>query len=94
MLGTAIHRAASADPDESCGLGLPPDAAGFAAAEQRKSDDLKKNGFLHVCESDIERFDISFYPASVAEAGLAFPPVDLSHTPFAHFKSLGGRAER
>ncbi|MGZ8341454.1 MAG: hypothetical protein ACXWU9_17950, partial [Telluria sp.] len=73
---------------------MPPDAAGYAEAEALKSSDLKQNGFLRVCEADIERYDISFHPASVAEARLAFPPVDLSRTPFAHFKSLGGRAER
>ena len=92
VLYAACIRAGS-EPGVSCGLGLPPDASGFAEAEAREAAELKKNGFLRVCETNLERFDISFRPMDVAEAGLAFQPVDLARTPFARFKSIGGRAE-
>jgi hypothetical protein len=78
---------------ESCGLGLPPGAPGFAEAEARREAEVRKNGFLRVCEANLERYEISFSPMSLATKGLAFQPVDLTRTPFAQFESLGGMAE-
>lgn len=55
--------------------------------------EARRNGFEHVCEGDLARFDISFKSLASATRKLAFTPVDLTHTPFAQFESLGGRAE-
>jgi hypothetical protein len=56
--------------------------------------DTRRNGFERVCPGDLERYDISFTSLASSTRKLAFPPVDLTHTPFAQFESLGGRAER
>jgi hypothetical protein len=53
----------------------------------------RKNGFERVCESDLARWHVSFLPNAIATRNLAFTPVDLTHTPFAGFESLGSRAE-
>nr|WP_314547396.1 hypothetical protein [uncultured Massilia sp.] len=53
----------------------------------------RKDGFKRVCEGDLARFDIAFTSLARATRKLAFPPVDLTHTPFARLESLGGRAE-
>ena len=55
--------------------------------------ETRRNGFERVCEGDLARFDISFRSIAAATRNLAFTPVDLTHTPFARFESLGGRAE-
>jgi len=55
--------------------------------------DTLRNGFERVCAADLDRFDISFQSLARATRKLAFTPVDLTHTPFARFESLGGRAE-
>jgi hypothetical protein len=55
--------------------------------------DTLRNGFERVCEGDLDRFDISLQSLDKATRKLAFPPVDLTHTPFAQFEPLGGRAE-
>ena len=55
--------------------------------------DTLRNGFERVCAVDLDRFDISFQSLAKATRNLAFTPVDLTHTPFAQFESLGGRAE-
>jgi hypothetical protein len=55
--------------------------------------DTRRNGFERVCPGDLARFDISFKSLASSTRKLAFTPVDLTHTPFARFESLGGRAE-
>ena len=55
--------------------------------------ETKRNGFERVCPGDLARFDISFKSLASSTRKLAFTPVDLTHTPFARFESLGGRAE-
>lgn len=92
-LYAGFTRAGPAEPGVSCGLGLPPGAPGFAEAEARNATELKENGFLRVCEANLERFNVSFRPMDVTEAGLAFLPVDLARTPFARFENLSGMAE-
>lgn len=52
-----------------------------------------KNGYSRVCRIDMRRYDISFAPLDRAIRKLAFTPVDLTHTPFAAFDSLGGSVE-
>ncbi|WP_332876462.1 hypothetical protein [Massilia sp. S19_KUP03_FR1] len=52
-----------------------------------------KNGFRRVCKSDVRRYDIAFGSLDRAIRKLAFTPVDLTHTPFAAFRSLGGSVE-
>lgn len=79
--------------ETSCGLGLPPDAPGYAAARAREEAEAQRTGSLGVCESDLERFSISFDSIDVATRTLDFQPVNLTHTPFAQFESLGGKAE-
>jgi hypothetical protein len=55
--------------------------------------DTLRNGFERVCAVDLDRFDIAFRSLESATRKLAFTPVDLTHTPFAQFESLGGQAE-
>jgi hypothetical protein len=93
FVGYAVLSRASPAPGESCGLGVPPGAPGFAEAKARDEAEVRKNGFLRVCEADLKRYDISFRPMAQAADGLAFPPVDLTHTPFAQFSPLGGMPE-
>jgi len=69
-----------------CSVDRSRDAATHAA-------DTLRNGFERVCASDLDRFDIAFQSLAKATRKLAFTPVDLTHTPFAQFESLGGRAE-
>lgn len=78
---------------ESCGLGLPPDAPGFKAAQGREKAEARKNGFQRVCASNLQRYKISFEPMAHANKDLAFRPVELARTPFSQFKSLGALAE-
>lgn len=54
---------------------------------------MQKDGVERVCAIDLDRYDIGFQSLARATRKLAFPPVDLTHTPFAQFESLGGRAE-
>ena len=72
--------------DYQCSVDRSRHAATHAA-------DTLRNGFERVCEGDLDRFDIAFRSLAKATRKLAFTPVDLTHTPFAQFESLGGRAE-
>ena len=54
---------------------------------------VRKDGVERVCATDLDRYDISFHSLARATRKLAFTPVDLTHTPFAQFESLGGQAE-
>lgn len=78
---------------EACGLGLPPDAAGFAQQEEQRASEEKKNGFSRVCESNLLRYSVTFVPMAAATRDLDFTPVDLRSTLFAKLECLGGRAE-
>lgn len=78
----------------ACGLGLPPDAPGFAQQKAERAAEERKNGSLRVCEADLERYSVTFLPLAAATLGLDFEPVDLRKTPFARLHSLGARAER
>jgi len=78
---------------DSCGLGLPPNAPGFAQQEAQREAEAKRNGFLRVCEANLQRYSVTFVPMTRATAGLDFAPVDLRTTPFARLQSLGGRKE-
>jgi hypothetical protein len=89
----ALHSRASPAPGESCGLGLPPGAPGFAEAKAREEAEVRKYGFLRVCDVNLERYELSFSSLATSTMGLAFEPVDLTQTAFSQFRSLGGRAE-
>jgi hypothetical protein len=90
----ALHAQNSvAGNSASCGLGLPPDANGYASDQARKEVEAQKNGFLSVCESDLERFDITFKSLATVVQGLEFQPVNLNQTLFTKFESIGGSAE-
>lgn len=52
-----------------------------------------RNGFTRACQSDVSRYNMSFGSLDRAIRALAFTPVDLAHTPFAAFRSLGGSVE-
>lgn len=86
----------SANPgatNERCGLGAPPGTPGFAEEQARDAEEVRRYGFLRVCEANLKRYDMSFSPIAAAAQDLAFHPVDLSKTPFAKLKSLGSTAE-
>jgi hypothetical protein len=79
IVRTGVH-------EYQCSVDRSRNAATHAAATLR-------NGFERVCAVDLDRFDIAFRSLERATRKLAFTPVDLTHTPFAQFESLGGRAE-
>lgn len=87
------HAAPTANGPVSCGLGLPPDAAGFAEEQARLEFEVKKNGYLTVCDANLQRYRIAFQPFAPIMASLPFKPVDLSNTPFNDFKILGAMIE-
>jgi hypothetical protein len=64
-----------------------------SADRSRHAAGTRNDGVEHVCAIDLDRYDISFQSLARATRKLAFTPVDLTHTPFAQFESLGGRAE-
>jgi hypothetical protein len=74
---------------ETCGLGPPPGAPGFAEARAREAAEVKRDGFLRVCAANLARYHIVFRAERVADARLAFAPLDLARTPFATFATLG-----
>lgn len=87
------HAAPPSNGPMSCGLGLPPGAAGFAEEQARLEREVKKNGYLTVCENNLQRYRIAFQPAAPILASLPFKPVDLSGTPFNDFTMLGAMIE-
>lgn len=90
----ALHQVGNpTDTALSCGLGLPPDAPGFAVEQGRRALEARQKGYEAVCEVNLERFRIAFQPADRAISRLEFHPVDLSGTPFATFKTLGATPE-
>jgi hypothetical protein len=92
-LPVAFSHARPAPGGVSCGLGLPPGAPGFAEAQAQLALEAKTNGYLKVCEANLERYRIVFRPSAPIMADLSFQPVNLSGTQFAHFKSLGAMIE-
>jgi hypothetical protein len=82
-------------PGEACGLGPPPGSPQFAERQARDVQEIAHKGYLTVCAANLERFDVtsSLKPLKRAAEGLAFTPLDLSHTPFAQFSGLGGMQE-
>ena len=96
LYATLSHGQTATGETQSCGPGLPPGGAGFADARASLAFEAKNRGYQQVCEADLERFRIAFGPldASVASvAGVAFPPVALSGTPFSRFTALGALSE-
>lgn len=87
------HAAPTADVPLTCGLGLPPGVAGFAEEQARLKLDVKKNGYLTVCDANLQRYRIAFQPYAPIIASLPFKPVDLSSTPFNDFTILGAMVE-
>jgi hypothetical protein len=79
--------------DASCVLGPPPGSAGFAEHEARQAAELERNGFLLVCDAVIARYDIASR-LKPAMPRLAFRPVALAGTPFAHYQDMGKLAEQ
>ena len=91
---SASAMAASTPPaDAFCGLGLPPDAPGFARQQAQRDAEEKRHGFQRVCEANLERYAVAFLPMEQARTNLAFEPVDLGRTPFARLDSLGASPE-
>ena len=93
ILSVLVFNCSARPAPESCGLGLPPDAPGYAEAEARADAEVRREGFLRVCDANLERYNIVFGPIASAKFGLAFEPVDLSHTAFSQLRDLGGNAE-
>lgn len=65
----------------------------YACQTSRSSLPRQAESFERVCPGDLTRWDVGFLPNFIATRNLAFTPVDLTHTPFARFESLGARAE-
>jgi len=92
-LPAALPHARPAPSDVTCGLGLPPGAPGFGEAQAQLALEAKTNGYVKVCEANLERYRVMFQPSAPIMANLPFQPVNLSRTQFAHFKSLGAMVE-
>lgn len=77
----------------SCGLGPPPGSAGFDEHQRAQNEQRQTLGYLPVCEGYLGNFDYASRaePLGKATMRLAFKPVSLASTPFAHFTELGGR---
>lgn len=80
--------AAQPAADASCVPGPPPGSAGFAEHRARQAADIERHGFLLVCDAVIERYDVASRLKS-AMPRLAFQPVALAGTPFAHYQDAG-----
>ncbi|MES2296969.1 MAG: hypothetical protein V4582_07990 [Pseudomonadota bacterium] len=93
LLALAWYGWAQTVASRSCALGPPPDAPEFAQAQAREAAEVRANGFLRVCDANLERFDLSWRSTAGAVRNLASAPVELSGTPFAQFHSVGARAE-
>lgn len=87
------HAASPADVPLSCGLGLPPGAAGFAEEQARQKREVEQTGYLTVCDANLQRYRIAFQPSASIRASLPFEPVNLSNTPFNDFTFLGAMVE-
>jgi hypothetical protein len=88
-----VHASPAASDTLSCGLGLPPGAPGYAEAQARLALEAKKKGYLTVCDANLDRYRIAFRPLDPIMKNLAFQPVDLSRTQFAHLESVGAMIE-
>lgn len=98
MVMLALHigladAAPHANEAVSCGLGLPPGTAGFAEEQARLAREVRENGYLSVCETNLQRYRIAFQPPAPIMACLPFKPVDLSGTPFRDFAVPGAMIE-
>jgi hypothetical protein len=95
VLGYVILSGAGAVRDESCGLGVPPDSPEYAEFEARQAAQVARDGYLRVCEANLARYQIAaeLKPLGWVMSELAFTPVELTNTPFAKLRSLGGVAE-
>jgi len=76
-------------------MGPAPGTPGFAASQAQREAELARKGYVIVCSAALDRYALPphLQPLATATAGLAIVPVDLSRTPFAQFRSLGGMPE-
>lgn len=86
LYATFSHGQTATGRAQSCG-------PGFADARASLAFEAKNRGYQQVCEADLERFRIAFGPLDASVAGVAFPPVALSGTPFSRFTALGALSE-
>ncbi|SFC22878.1 hypothetical protein [Massilia yuzhufengensis] len=93
LLYSALTHAAPAAASIECGLGPPPNDPGFATANARKAAEVKQRGYNLVCAANLDRYTVRMKDKAAEMKGLAFPPVDLSRTPFARLTALGALAE-
>lgn len=85
--------AAQPAADASCVLGPPPGSPAFAEHRARQATEIERNGFLLVCDAVIERYDVASR-LKAAMPRLAFQPVALAGTPFAHYQDVGKLEEQ
>jgi hypothetical protein len=95
LCGNAGLSIAGPAADEACGMGPPPGSPDFAQHKARQAAQAQRNGYLRVCDANLERYDIasSLQPLDRVTRGLAFAPAELAGTPFAKLASLGGMTE-
>lgn len=77
---------------EFCGLGSPPDTAGFVAEYKRQEEQRLRLGYTIVCDAVLRRYDLSKTKTSWREIvpELGFIPVELSATQLAQYELFGG----
>lgn len=88
VLACHMPALAAQPADASCVLGPPPGSSGFAEHQARQAAEIERNGFLLACEAMIERYDVAAR-LKPAMPRLAFQPVALAGTPFAHYQDAG-----
>jgi hypothetical protein len=93
LFATLTRASDSLGSTVACGLGLAPDALGYAEQQAQRALDAKRNGYERVCDANLDRYRIAFDAFPTATADLAFQPVELAATPFARFTGLGGKSE-
>lgn len=95
MIAASATAQSHAAAFELCGLGVPPGSPRYAQFEEQKAAEIQRNGYLRVCEGNLERYNVvsELRPLAKVLPKLAFRPVDLSRTPFSRFQGMGAVQE-
>lgn len=93
--GYALHSMAQSPKTASCQLGPPPNSPNFAKFEAQRAAEVKRAGYLTVCEDLLTRYDVTSQLRRLHTVipKLQFQPVELAGTPFNSFTGIGGLDE-
>jgi hypothetical protein len=77
----------------TCGMGVPPGSAGYAAELEERASQIRRNGFLLVCAANLRRYEVTYRRADLSPKSLDFLPVPIRGTEFEKFENLGANIE-